>query len=98
MLHRFVKKFALFISVKILYQNQQHGNDSLAFAENFDVEDEPHSGRLIEKSDEIMVKVECDKHVSTVEIARELSIDHSFKSFTQSWIQKRSSMFGFLTS
>jgi len=40
------------------------------------VKDEPRSGRLItEKSDEIMVKIERDKHVSTVEIARELGID-----------------------
>jgi len=46
-------------------------------AGNFDVKDEPRSGRSItEKSDEIMIKVEHDKHVSTVEIARELSIDH----------------------
>jgi len=30
MLHRLVKKFELF-TVKILYQNQQHGNGSLAF-------------------------------------------------------------------
>ena len=38
-------------------------------AGNFDVKDEPRSGRSItEKSDEIMVKVERDKHVSTVEI------------------------------
>jgi len=45
-------------------------------AGNFDVKDEPRSGRPItEKSDEIMVKVERDKHVSTVEIARELGID-----------------------
>jgi len=35
--------------------------------------DELRSGRPItEKSDEIMVKVEHDKHVSTVEIARKL--------------------------
>ena len=41
---------------------------------NFDVKDEPRSGRPItEKSDEIMIKVE---HKSTVEIARELGIDH----------------------
>jgi len=46
-------------------------------AGNFDVKDEPCSGRLItKKSDEIMVKVERDKHVSIVEIARKLSIDH----------------------
>ena len=30
----------------------------------------------LQKSDEIMVKVERDKHVSTVEIARKLGIDH----------------------
>ncbi|KAG5314974.1 SETMR methyltransferase, partial [Acromyrmex insinuator] len=44
---------------------------------NFDVKDEPRSGQSItEKSDEIMEEVERDKHVSTVEIARELNIDH----------------------
>ena len=47
-----------------------------------------------EKSDEIMEKVERDKHVSTVEIARELGIDNSFKSFTQSWIQKEAQCLG----
>ena len=41
------------------------------------MKDEPRSGRPItKKSDEIMVKVERDKHVSTVEIARELGIDY----------------------
>ena len=71
-----MKKFAPF-TVKILYQNQQHGNGSLAFVLEIDVKDEPRSSRPItEKSDEIMVKVERDKHVSTVEIARELGIDH----------------------
>ena len=41
------------------------------------MKDETRSGRPItEKSDEIMEKVEHDKHVSTVEIARELGIDH----------------------
>jgi len=70
-----VKKFALF-TVKILYQNQQHGNGSLAFVLEIS-KDEPRSSRPITaKSDEIMVKVECDKHVSTMEIARELGIDH----------------------
>jgi len=30
-----------------------------------------------------MIKIECDKHVSTVEIAKELGIaQNSFKSFT----------------
>jgi len=103
MLHRLVKKFALF-TMKILYQNQQHGKQFARFrAENFDVKDEPRSGRSItEKSDEIMEKVERDKHV---EIARELastikqyfSIDysrHKIKSFTQSWIQKEARCLG----
>jgi len=41
------------------------------------VKDEPRSGRSItEKSDEIMIKIEHDKHVSTEEIAKELGIDH----------------------
>jgi len=39
--------------------------------------DESRSGRPItEKSDEIMVKVERDKRVSTVEIAKKQGIDH----------------------
>jgi len=46
-------------------------------AENFDVKNKPFFGRpIIEKYDEIIVKVERDKHMSTVEIARQLSIDH----------------------
>jgi len=66
------------------------------------VKDGPRSGQpIIEKSDE-MVKVECDKHVSTVEIARQLSIDHKtvlnhlHKAGKEA--TKRSSMFGFLMS
>jgi len=34
----------------------------------------------------LMKSWKINKHVSSMEIARELSIDH--KSFTQSWIQK----------
>jgi len=46
-------------------------------AGNFDVKDEPRSGRSMNSlKSKIMVKVECNKHVSTVEIARELGIDH----------------------
>jgi len=49
---------------------------------NFDVKGESRSGRPItEKSDEIKVKVERDKHVNTVEIARELSIASITKQF-----------------
>jgi len=40
------------------------------------MKDEPLSGQPITESDEIIVKVERDKHVSTVEIASELGIDH----------------------
>ena len=44
-----------------------------------------------------MIKVERDKHVSTVEIARELSIDHkTVLSFAQSWIQKEARCLGSL--
>ncbi|KAG5323495.1 SETMR methyltransferase, partial [Pseudoatta argentina] len=65
-----------------------YGEDTLArkwFARfrtrNFDVKDEPRSGRSItEKSDKITEKVKRDKHVSTVEIARELGIDHKVKN------------------
>jgi len=60
------EKFALF-TVKIFYQNQQHGNDSLAFVLEISMKDEPLSGQPITESDEIIVKVERDKHVSTVE-------------------------------
>ena len=70
-------------------------------AGNFDVKNEPRSGRSItEKSDEIMVKIERDKHVSTVEIARELGIDHKtiLNHFHTKLDTKRSSMFGILTS
>jgi len=60
------EKFALF-TVKIFYQNQQHGNDSLAFVLEISMKDEPLSSQPITESDEIIVKVERDKHVSTVE-------------------------------
>ena len=40
------------------------------------MKDKPRSGQTITEKSEIMVKVERDKHVSTVEIARELGIDH----------------------
>ena len=54
------------------------------------MKDERRSGRPItEKSDEIMVKVERDKHESTVEMpGNKASTKNSFKSLTQSWIQK----------
>ena len=61
------------------------------------MKDEPRSDRLItEKSDEIMV--EHDKYVSTVEIARELGIDHKtvLNHLHKAGGYKKSSMFGFL--
>jgi len=44
---------------------------------DFSVIGRPEQGRPItEKSDEIMIKIERDKHMSTVKIVRELGIDH----------------------
>jgi len=47
---------------------------------NFDVKDAPHSGRPITgKVDEIMEKIEQDRHVSnhiSKDISKELNIDH----------------------
>jgi len=44
---------------------------------DFSVIGRSEQGRpIIEKSDEIMIKIERDKHVSTVKIVRELGIDH----------------------
>jgi len=77
MLHRLVKKFALFTMKISLSKSATQKWFARFRAGNFDVKDEPCSGRPItKKSDEIMVKVERDKHVSTVEIAKELGIDH----------------------
>lgn len=43
----------------------------------FDVKDESRSGRPItEKADEILEKVQQDKHISSVDIGMELGIDH----------------------
>ena len=70
-------------------------------AGNFNVKDEPCFSRpIIEKSDEIMVKVERDKHMSTVQIARELGIDHKtvLNHLRKTTQNKRSSIFEFLTS
>ena len=44
---------------------------------NFDVKDEPRPGRPIaEKVDEILKKIEVDRHISSRDIVMELSIDH----------------------
>ncbi|CAK9813192.1 Histone-lysine N-methyltransferase SETMAR [Anthophora plagiata] len=44
---------------------------------NFNVKDESRSGRPItEKADEILEKVQQDKHISSVDIGMELDIDH----------------------
>ncbi|EFN78260.1 Histone-lysine N-methyltransferase SETMAR, partial [Harpegnathos saltator] len=44
---------------------------------NFDVKDKSRSGRPItEKADEILEKVQQDKHISSVDIGIELGIDH----------------------
>jgi len=62
---------------------------------NFDVKNEPRSDRPItEKSDEIMIKVERDKRVSTMEIIRELGIDHKTILNHLHWIQKEARCLG----
>jgi len=77
MLHRLVKKICAIYSEDTLSKSAARKWFARFRAGNFDVKDEPHSGQPItEKSDEIMVKVEHDKHVSTVEIVTELGIDH----------------------
>ena len=44
---------------------------------NFDVKDEPRPGRpIVEKVDEILQKVEVDRHISSRHMATELNIDH----------------------
>ena len=44
---------------------------------NFDVKDEPRPGRpIVEKVDEILKKIEVDRHISSRDIATELNIDH----------------------
>lgn len=44
---------------------------------NFDVNDEPRPGRpIVEKVDEILLKIEVDRHISSRDIAMELNIDH----------------------
>ncbi|GBP18917.1 Histone-lysine N-methyltransferase SETMAR [Eumeta japonica] len=53
--------------------------ESLALAEsgNFDVKDEPRSGRPVtDKVDAILEKVEQDRHISSYEIAEELEFGH----------------------
>jgi len=51
---------------------------------NFDVKDAPHSGRLItEKVDEIMEKVEQDRHISSYDIGKEYRSQNSFKPFEE---------------
>ena len=63
--------------VKVLYQNQQHANGSLAFVLEISVKDEPRSCRPItQKSDEILEKIKQDWHISSHDIAYELNIHH----------------------
>lgn len=46
-------------------------------AGNFDIKNEPHSGPPVtEKVDQILQKVQQDKHVSSVDIGMKLGIDH----------------------
>ena len=44
---------------------------------NFDVKYEPRPGRpIVDKVDEILSKIEVDRHISSRDIATELNIDH----------------------
>jgi len=76
-------------TVKILYQNQQHRNGSLASVPEILIKDEPRSG-LITKKSEIMEKVERNKRVKQCGDCQGTRHrpQNSFESFTQSWIQK----------
>jgi len=61
------------------------------------VKDESRSGQPItEKSDEIMVKVERDKHCGDCQGTKHRP-QNSFKSFTQSWKQKEVRCLSFLS-
>ena len=60
--------------VNVLYWNQQFARFRSG---NFDVKDVPRSSRPItEKSDEIIEKIEQDRHISSHDIAYELNIHH----------------------
>ena len=94
-----MKKFALF-TVKILSRSKLAARKWFARfrAGNFDVKDESRSGQPItEKPDEIMVRVERDKHCGDCQGTKHRP-QNSFKSFTQSWKQKEVRCLGFLMS
>ena len=61
---------------------------------NFDVKDEPRSGRPItKKSDKILEKIEQDRHISSHDIAYELNIGHqTVLPFAKVRIQKETSL------
>ena len=65
---------------------------------NFDVKDEPRSNRPItEKSDEILEKIEQDRHISSHDIAYELNIHYqTVRTICKRLSLKRNSMFGCL--
>jgi len=60
---------------------------------NFDVKNEPRSGRSIKKSEEIIEKVERDKQCGDCQGIKHRP-QNSFESFTQSWIQKEARRLG----
>jgi len=59
-------------------------------SENFDVKDTLRSGRPItEKVDEIMEKVEQDRHISSHDIVKKLNRNHkTILNHFEGWIQK----------
>ena len=64
---------------------------------NFDIKDAPRSGRPITgKIDEIMNKVEQDRHISSHDIGKELNIDHkTVLNHLKKAGYKKNSMFGY---
>jgi len=61
---------------KMLYQNQQHANGLLVFVLEISMIKTLRAGRpIIEKVDEILQKIEEDRHISSYDIAAELNID-----------------------
>jgi len=73
---RLLKKFVMFMDM-MQYRYVWHKASSSFQSGNFDVKAASHSGRLITgKVDEIMEKVEQNRHISSHDISKELNIDH----------------------
>jgi len=86
-----LKKFVIFMDA-ILVRVAQSWFKCFQFG-HFDVEDAPRSGRtIIGKVDEIMKKVEQDRHISSHDIDKEINIDHKtvLNYLEKDWYRKNS--------